>query len=75
VSYHDPFVAECEIEGTLYKGVELSDQALAESDLVVILTDHSGVDYGRVIDRANRVFDTRNATAGVPDPAGKVVKL
>jgi UDP-N-acetyl-D-glucosamine dehydrogenase len=75
ISYHDPFVAECEIDGTRYKGSELSGELLAESDLVLILTDHSGVDYGRVVEGAVRVFDTRNATRAVEDQAGKIVKL
>lgn len=75
VTYHDPFVAECQVDEIRYKGSELSDDVLAESDLVVILTDHTGIDYGRLVERASRVFDTRNATRGLEDPEGKITRL
>ena len=75
ISYHDPFVAECEIDGKRYKGSDLTDDLLAESDLVLILTDHGGVDYAHVAEVAARVFDTRNATRGLGDQGGKIVKL
>jgi len=32
---------------------------------VVIVTDHSSIDYQRVVDLAAVVVDTRNATAGL----------
>ena len=75
VTYHDPFVAECQIDEIRYKGSELGDEVLAESDLVVILTDHTGIDYGRLVERASRVFDTRNATRDLEDPEGKITRL
>ena len=75
VTYHDPFVAECQIDEIRYKGSELGDEVLAESDLVVILTDHTGIDYGRLVEGASRVFDTRNATRGLEDPEGKITRL
>ena len=75
VTYHDPFVAECQIDEIRYKGSELGDEVLAESDLVVILTDHTGIDYGRLVEGASRVFDTRNATRDLEDPEGKITRL
>jgi UDP-N-acetyl-D-glucosamine dehydrogenase len=75
VSYHDPHVPEVEVEGWSGKSVELSDEALAAADLVVVLTGHSGVDYDRVVARAGRIYDTRNATRGVKDGREKVRRL
>jgi UDP-N-acetyl-D-glucosamine dehydrogenase len=75
VSYHDPYVAEFDLDGTVYKNVELTDERLRTSDLVVILTDHRSLDYGRVVSEAGRVFDTRNATAGVGENREKIRKL
>ena len=66
---------EVELETWSAKSVDLTDEALAAGDLVVILTDHAGVDYDRVVARAQRVFDTRNATRGVSDGREKVRKL
>ena len=75
IRYHDPFVAECEIAGRSMKSVDLTDEELKTSDLVVILTDHPNVDYGRVVKVGPRVFDTRNATKHVQNDREKITKL
>ena len=75
VQYHDPFVAECEIGGEMMKSVDLTDDVLSSSDLVVIVTDHPGVDYERIVRVGPRVFDTRNATRGVRHDREKITKL
>jgi UDP-N-acetyl-D-glucosamine dehydrogenase len=75
VRYHDPHVAELSIEGRTYKSADLSDDLLAGSDLVLVLTDHSGVDYARVVARSPRLFDTRNATRDVAAGREKIRKL
>jgi len=73
--FHDPHVPEVGLDGRSLKGVELTDEELAAADLVVIVTDHSAVDFDRVVDRAQRIFDTRNATRGVRDGREKIHKL
>ena len=77
LSFHDPYVAECEVGGHLYKGVPLTDEAVSKADVVVILTDHSEIDYAWVVEKARCVFDTRNATAalGQEEGQGKIIKL
>jgi UDP-N-acetyl-D-glucosamine dehydrogenase len=75
VTYHDPHVPEVGLEGGTAKSIELSDEALAAADLVVILTNHSAVDYDRVVAKAHRVYDTRNATRNVKEGREKVRKL
>ena len=75
VRYHDPHVAELDNEGFSGKSVELSDEELQSSDLVVIITAHSAVDYDRVVAQASRVYDTRNATRAVREGLEKVRKL
>jgi UDP-N-acetyl-D-glucosamine dehydrogenase len=42
---------------------------------VVVLTEHSGIDWSRVVARAQRVYDTRNATRGVREGREKIKKL
>jgi UDP-N-acetyl-D-glucosamine dehydrogenase len=75
IRYHDPYVPECEIDGARYKNQDLTDEALAGSDLVIILTDHQCVDYDRVVEHAPRVFDTRNATKHVKKHGEKIKRL
>ena len=71
VSYHDPFVAEVRFNdahtqsaGDPLQSTELTDDELKASDCVVIVTDHSGVNYRRVTELAPLVVDTRNALDG-----------
>jgi len=65
VFYHDPFVPSFVDDGRERKSVELTNSELRGADAVVIITDHSGVDYQRIVDIAATVVDTRNATAGL----------
>ncbi|MCP5059781.1 MAG: nucleotide sugar dehydrogenase [bacterium] len=75
IRYHDPHVPELVVEDGILKNVELTDDELAAADLVVIITDHEAVDYARVVAKAGRVYDTRNATRNVEKGMEKVRKL
>ena len=76
ITVHDPHVDEFVLDdGTGYKSADLSDDALEGADLVVIVTAHSGVDYARVVAKASRIFDTRNATREVTSGREKIHKL
>jgi UDP-N-acetyl-D-glucosamine dehydrogenase len=65
LTYHDAFVEHSTINGVVYDSQPLSDEAVAEADLVVILTDHPGIDYADVVARAKCVYDTRGVTTEV----------
>ncbi len=73
VSYHDPYVPTFREDGHEYSSVKLTDKEIASADAVVIVTDHSSVDYQRVVDLAAVVVDTRNATARLTRGKGKIV--
>ncbi len=75
VVYHDPHVAVFREDGHEHSSVELTDDELQRADAVVIVTDHDSVDYRRVVDLASIIVDTRNATAGLSNPRGRVVSL
>ncbi len=67
VRYHDPFIPEVNFDdahtdssGEPLQSVALSDEELRASDVVCIVTDHSDVDYARVVELASLVVDTRN---------------
>jgi UDP-N-acetyl-D-glucosamine dehydrogenase len=57
VAYHDPFVAKLPELGLV--SVALDPKA---HDCVVIVTDHSAIDYDQLVEDANLVVDLRNAT-------------
>jgi UDP-N-acetyl-D-glucosamine dehydrogenase len=81
VQYHDAYVprytigpdAFCREKMTL-SSVPL-DEALAQCDCAVVVTGHRSVDYQQVIDSVPLVVDCCNATAGLRDGEGKVVRL
>ena len=71
VRYHDPFVEHLDFDdahtagsGDPLNSVELTDEEIKASDCVVIVTNHSAVDYQRVVNLASLVVDTRNALNG-----------
>ena len=64
VRYHDPHVPllrSRHLEREM-RSVELTRDAVDSADAVIIVTDHSDVDYGFVLRHAQLVVDTRNAT-------------
>jgi UDP-N-acetyl-D-glucosamine dehydrogenase len=75
VCYHDPFVSSLDVEGRTLHSIPLTDDALRDADCVLIITDHTGLDYERVVDRARMVIDTRNATRHVVQNHDKIIRL
>lgn len=77
VVYHDPYVPKIEKgHGFNYEmhSVPLSDELMQNADAVMILTDHSDIDYENVVAQAPLTIDTRNATAKVTRNREKIVK-
>ena len=75
VLYHDPHVPEFRDHGLSMECSPLTDELLAECDLVIILTDHTSIDYQRVAANARRVLDTRNAMKKHSAEGANVVQL
>ncbi|MGC3997217.1 MAG: nucleotide sugar dehydrogenase [Anaeromyxobacter sp.] len=77
VVYHDPHVPripQMRQHRLDMVSVPLTDDALASADLVLIATDHSSIDYARVVEKAALVVDTRNACRGVRVGRERIVK-
>ncbi len=79
VSFHDPHVSTIQDDGhTPIKGlpmhsVPLTDATLRGADLVLIVTDHTDIDYTRLLKEAVQVLDTRGVIRGHGN--GKLVGL
>ncbi len=77
IDYHDPFVPKLQkghgIDEEL-TSVPLVYSRIGAYDAVLILTDHSGIDYAEVVAQAKHVIDTRNATAKVRRFPEKITK-
>ncbi len=72
VTFSDPFIQKIEINGGTLQSQELLP-SVEKADCVVIVTDHSGVDYPAVVERCKRIVDTRNALRGLS--SDKIVRL
>jgi UDP-N-acetyl-D-glucosamine dehydrogenase len=61
VSYHDPYVPAFEEDGHRFASVPLTAGTITEADCVMIVTDHSSLDYGLITAHGRAIVDTRNA--------------
>jgi UDP-N-acetyl-D-glucosamine dehydrogenase len=73
VSYNDPYF-DYVGRGRKYN-LEMANtplENLEQFDALIIVTDHSSYDYPWIVEHANLVVDTRNATKGIDSP--KIVR-
>jgi UDP-N-acetyl-D-glucosamine dehydrogenase len=61
VQYHDPYVPKFVEGGDQLTSVPLTVDTVRTADCVIIVTDHSALDYESVAENARQVVDTRNA--------------
>jgi UDP-N-acetyl-D-glucosamine dehydrogenase len=72
VSYHDPHVPSLAENGLALSSVPLDPSA---HDCVVVVTNHSSIDYDKLVEEARLVVDLRNATGSNGKRSDKVWKL
>jgi UDP-N-acetyl-D-glucosamine dehydrogenase len=75
VVYHDPYVPSFHEDGVRHDSVALTDDELKRSDAVVIVTDHTSIDYQRLVNRSSLIVDTRNATERTTPGRARIVSL
>jgi UDP-N-acetyl-D-glucosamine dehydrogenase len=71
VTYSDPYVARLEIESRVLESQPL--ETAAQADCVLIVTDHSGIDYERLVEMSPLILDTRNCLKDIDGP--RVLRL
>ncbi len=77
VDYNDPHVPRTHRgreHDLKMKSVKLTPETIKSYDAILISTDHSSYDYDMIVENAQLVVDTRNATAGVKKHRKKIVK-
>ncbi|MDF1661274.1 MAG: nucleotide sugar dehydrogenase [Planctomycetota bacterium] len=79
LSYHDSFIPQMKasriVDLSDYSSVELSNEFVADQDLVLIVTAHSDVDYQQLGQNAKLIVDTRNAMGDFhEDAAARIVR-
>ena len=73
LSYHDPYVASLAEEGVDLESVELTSDALASADCVVVITHHDNFDWDFITKSAKLIVDTRHVVED--DSLARVVYL
>lgn len=71
VLYHDPYIAKVAAHGKTFVSSPLTPRLLRRADCVVVVTDHSSVDYRAVARHAKLVVDMRNA---VPARRSRIIR-
>lgn len=74
VDYHDPFIPQLYVKNAELQSTPLSSEKLKAADCILILTDHSYIDYDMILEESNLIIDTRNAIKSKKH-FGKVVLL
>jgi UDP-N-acetyl-D-glucosamine dehydrogenase len=72
VTYSDPFVPSVTLNASVLKSQEMLP-FVGAADCVVIVTDHTGLDYAKIVEQSKIIVDTRNALKGFRSP--KIVRL
>jgi UDP-N-acetyl-D-glucosamine dehydrogenase len=75
VMFHDPHVPSFREEGHVRTGVALTAAVLEQSDAIVIVTDHTAIDWTLVTSHASLIVDTRNALGRSVPTKARVVAL
>ena len=74
VIVNDPYIPSFKHKGKEYVSVVWENE-IENADIVVITTDHSCYDYENIVEKANLLYDTRNATKNVKNNREKINKL
>ncbi len=75
ITYYDPFVPKVKLNGSPLRSVRLTKSILKNSDCVLILTDHSNIDYKFIVTNSRFVFDARNALRHIDFNRNKIERL
>jgi UDP-N-acetyl-D-glucosamine dehydrogenase len=77
VQYYDPYIPQICLsdKGDYLHCIEFTGEKIAGYDLVVIVTDHSCIDYQQIAEAARLIIDTRNAAKKVIRGREKIIKI
>ena len=75
VAYHDPYIPHVDHENLVMDSVDDLMEEVRAADCVVVITNHSDYDYGKILEGAQLIVDTRNAFGKAGKQSPKVVRL
>jgi UDP-N-acetyl-D-glucosamine dehydrogenase len=69
IQYHDPFIKKFKN----LKSIDLTGPNIKEFDALVIITNHSNINYELIGEQATLVIDTRNVMSYIKKPKARIV--
>lgn len=75
IYFNDPFMKNIRLDDKIFRCQPLTEKLLRESNLVVIVTDHTSYDYEWVVAYSKKIIDTRNATKKIKNNREKITLL
>jgi len=75
LSYYDPYVSEISHEGWNLRSIPDLLAGARKADAVVIITNHSDLDYAGLAEQSSLILDTRNAMKAAGITGDKIVRL
>jgi UDP-N-acetyl-D-glucosamine dehydrogenase len=75
LSYSDPYCPELKEIDPPMRATELDERLLQEVAAVVIVTDHTCIDYGWLVNHSRLIIDTRNATRGLDKGNATIIRI
>jgi len=75
VNFNDPFMKNVRLEDKIFRCQPLSEKMLRETDIVVIVTDHTSYDFEWIAAYSKKIIDTRNSTKKIKNNREKIVLL
>lgn len=73
IDFYDPYIRRIDCCIGTQESVELIADRVEKSDVVVVLTNHTCIDYKWIVEHAKCVYDTRNACEEIE--SNKLIKL
>jgi UDP-N-acetyl-D-glucosamine dehydrogenase len=76
VTFHDPFINTIRLEhGRNMTNTPFTWEWVEQADCVVIITDHTSLDYAALVEHAKLIVDTRNATGALRHDRARIVTI
>jgi UDP-N-acetyl-D-glucosamine dehydrogenase len=75
LSYYDPYIPYLDIHGIKLKSCGLTPAIIKKQDIVLVVTDHTNVNYKMLAKNARLVLDTRNVFEQNKVTGDNIVKL
>lgn len=75
VYFNDPFMKNIRLDDKIFRCQPLTEKLLRDSDVVVIVTDHTSYDYEWIVAFSKKIIDTRNSTKKIKNNREKITLL